>query len=94
MARGWESKSVESQIDSAAAVRVARQGELRKHSEEVDRESKMHGLLLSRTRVQNDFNAALNARYRQQLEQALAYLDQQIADLAGMPVKEENKRAG
>jgi hypothetical protein len=43
----------------------------------------MHGLMLSRTRVLNDLQHACNTRYRAQLEQALAFLDQQIAELSG-----------
>ena len=81
MARGWESKSVESQIDSAAAVQSARAGTPRRTPQEIERESKMHGLMLSRTRVLNDLQHACNTRYRAQLEQALAFLDQQIAEL-------------
>lgn len=86
MARGWESKSVESQIDSAASARMPRQGRP-KSPAELQRESKVHGLMLSRTRVLNDLQHACNARYRAQLEQALAFLDQQIAELEpGTPV--------
>jgi hypothetical protein len=78
MARGWESKSVESQMDSAAED-AALAHRIRKTPEQVDRESKLHALMLSRTRVLNDLKSALNPRYRVQLAQALAYLDQQIA---------------
>ncbi len=83
MARGWESKSVESQQDSAAAARAARDNDHRKSLEELECESKRNGLLLSRTRVLHDIQTTCNARYRQQLEQALAYLDAQIAVLEG-----------
>lgn len=78
MARGWESKSVESQIDAAQndAGRVAR-----KTPEEVERESRRNSLMLSRTRVLHDLQTACNPRYRQQLEQALAHLDLQIGQL-------------
>jgi hypothetical protein len=83
MARGWESKSVESQMDSAAAARGAENRASLKSAEEVQRESKVHSLMLSRTRVMHDLQAACNPRYRGQLEQALAFLDQQIAELQG-----------
>jgi hypothetical protein len=81
MARGWESKAVESQMDSAAAAQVARSNARMKTRDDIERESKMHGLMLSRTRVMNDIQGACNPRYRLQLEQALAYLDKQIAEL-------------
>lgn len=80
MARGWESKSVESQMDMAQAARPARTGPV-KTPFELEREGKRDSLMLSRTRVLHDLQIACNARYRQQLEQALAFLDQQIADL-------------
>jgi hypothetical protein len=83
MARGWESKSVESQQDSAAAARTARYNDSSKTPEELERESKRNGLMLSRTRVLHDIQTTCNARYRQQLEQALAFLDTEIAVLEG-----------
>jgi hypothetical protein len=81
MARGWGSKAVESQMDSAAAAQTARSDSRVKTRDEIERESKVNGLMLSRTRVLNDIQGACNPRYRQQLEQALAYLNQQIAEL-------------
>ena len=83
MARGWESKAVESQMDSAEAARGARNRASLKSAEDIQRESKVHGLMLSRTRVMHDLQTACNPRYRGQLEQALAFLDQQIAELQG-----------
>ena len=82
MARGWESKSVESQIDSAAAAQAVRLAE-RKRIEVNEEEGKIQGFMLSRTRVLNDIHSASNPRYVQQLERALAFLDQQIAALGG-----------
>jgi len=80
MARGWESKSVASQMDSAAAAKMARISE-RKTPADLERQSERNSLMLSRTRVLHDLEAACNPRYRQQLEEALRYLDRQIADL-------------
>ncbi|MBS1871970.1 MAG: hypothetical protein JSU00_02060 [Acidobacteria bacterium] len=85
MARGWESKSVESQAESAAEAKAARATAPRKTRDEVELEGKLHGLMLSRTRVLNDLNGVSNPRYRQQLEQALAFLDHQIAALGSEP---------
>jgi hypothetical protein len=80
MARGWESKSVESQIESAAAAQAVRLAE-RKRTQANEEEGKLQGFMLSRTRVLNDIHSASNPRYIQQLERALAFLDQQIAAL-------------
>ncbi len=79
MARGWESKSVESQIDSTQALRSARYDG--RTTAQIDRDARKSSLLLSRTRVLHDLQVACNPRYRLQLEQALAHLDQQIAML-------------
>jgi hypothetical protein len=72
-------------MDSAAAARTARIGERRKSPAEIEREAKLHGLALSRTRVLNDLHSALNPRYREQLAQALAFLDLQIAEVTAGP---------
>ena len=68
-------------MNSAAAAQMVRSDERRKSRDDIERESKMYGLMLSRTRVLNDLQSACNPRYRKQLEQALAYLDEQIAAL-------------
>ena len=82
MARGWESKSVEAQIDMAehhprgAAV-----------PQTIDR-GKMHlirqkeTLLLSRTRILHELATAQNPRYKAVLDKALADLDAKLSTLA------------
>ncbi len=78
MAKGWESKSVQAQIDVAekhsradlknipdpARVELLRQKE---------------NILLSRTRVVHQLNTAQNPRYRAMLHKALADLDAQLS---------------
>lgn len=74
MARGWESKSIESQIEEAAG----RKEQARRKSEvDAQRES----LMLTRKRVVHDLEAATHPRHRAQMEAALAHLDAQIAQL-------------
>ncbi len=70
---------MESQIDLAEAAEAARSNRHVRTQDEIERDTKLHALALSRTRVTNDLKTATNPRYRLQLEQALAYLDQQIA---------------
>jgi len=77
VARGWESKSVESQIEDAEDR--PRSPQRRLSPEEIERQRKLDGLRLSRTRVVHDLEAARNPRYRTQLEAALAHLDREIA---------------
>jgi hypothetical protein len=80
MARGWESKSVESQIESAESRRAASQ--IAKISPiEAQRLQQRESLLLSRTRVLRDLEHASNPRYRKILEEALRHLDQKLAEL-------------
>ena len=80
MARGWESKSVESQIEAADEARKLRAAH-RPDPQAVELQNKRDSLLMSRTRVLHDLKTASNARYRAQLEAALLYLDQQLAAL-------------
>jgi len=81
MARGWESKSVESQQESAAAAhsfpasRDDRQAQARKQAR--------GDLELSRTRILRELAAAVHPRHREQLEIALRFLDEKIAQLDG-----------
>ena len=80
MARGWESKSVESQIESAESRRAA--GRSRGITAiEAARIQQRESLLLSRTRVLRDIEHATNPRYKQVLEAALQHLDQKLAEL-------------
>ena len=80
MARGWESKSVEEQVQG--------------HDEEEPQSPKQHVssselelrrrkeiLLLSRVRVQRDLELSQNPRYRDQLKRALSDIESQIAAL-------------
>ena len=80
MARGWESKSVEEQVQE----HQQKKGENTKKqltAEQVESRRKREVLLLSRSRVQKDLQASQNPRHRDQLNSALADLDSQIAAL-------------
>ncbi|HEX7181681.1 MAG TPA: hypothetical protein VF756_07550 [Thermoanaerobaculia bacterium] len=78
MARGWESKSVESQIEDAGS-RLDR-GEAAT-PEQRERRRKRESLELSRRRVLQDLEAARSAVRRTSLEQALAFLDEELKKL-------------
>ena len=77
MARGWESKSVESQMDAAeqssSAGPAAPLTEAQK-SEKRQRET----LLLARTNLVRQLEATANERHAQALRQALSDLDAKI----------------
>jgi hypothetical protein len=80
MAKGWESKSVEDQIQNADnEPNDNRRKQLTPDQMEAHRRREV--LLLSRARVEKDLNASQNPRYRDQLTRALADLDTQISKL-------------
>jgi len=80
MARGWESKAVEDQI-AASEERKAVASKEQPTSEEIARESRRQVLLLSRTKVERDLDNARDDRHRVSLQQALAYIDEQLQGL-------------
>ena len=81
MARGWESKSVEAQMEeSSAAAPAKRRAEFT--PEELQRQRRLADLKLSRSRVAQQLEASTNERYSEMLRRALAELDAQIAVLA------------
>lgn len=78
MARGWESKSVESQQDSAQSEGELRSGE---SPGPVQSEAlrKLECLKLSRTRILHDLDTCTSARYREQLRAALAHIERELS---------------
>jgi hypothetical protein len=80
MARGWESKSVESQIE-AAEERAALAKATKLTAAEAARVRERESLQLSRTRVLHDIETSKNPAYRVTLEKALKHLDDKIATL-------------
>lgn len=78
MARGWESKSVESQQAEAAEARLD-QSELTPEERQV--QQKRQGLELSRRRILQELESTGSEVRRLSLEQALAFLDGQLAEL-------------
>ena len=78
MARGWDSKSIESQIESAAADKSAENKEPRSPAE-IEKLREWEGLMLSRTRVLNQMESCQNPRYRLILDKALSDLELKLA---------------
>jgi hypothetical protein len=81
MARGWESKSVEAQIDMAEENRSAVR-KLAPSPEKLDLIRKKETVLLSRTRIVRELESAQNPRYKAMLNKALADLDVQLSTFA------------
>jgi hypothetical protein len=80
MARGWESKDVESQVEAKKTMSPA-SGKGPKSPEDIRREQEKRDLELSRTRIVNDLQTATHPNHRKSLEAALEHLDQRIAKL-------------
>ena len=82
MARGWESKSVEEQIDMAEPRRRKRSVPVKPQAvDPLVLIRKRESLLLSRTRVVQELHSAQNPRYRELLSKALADLESNLAKL-------------
>ena len=79
MARGWESKEIESQIEAFEARRSM--GRDRRSPEQIEQERRKDSLLLSRKRVVDDLEKSRTPRHRKMLEDSLAYLDSKLAEL-------------
>ena len=77
MARGWESKEIESQMDAAeerrAAAKEAQLGEA-----EIARRRARESIELSMERIRREVAASTHPRHREQLSAALAYLEKQL----------------
>ena len=80
MARGWESKSVESQIESSERLKKP-PAATPLNPQQLESERKRDGLLLHRTRVLRDLENCHGERYRKTLHEGLAYLEQQLTAL-------------
>lgn len=77
MARGWESKSVEMQMEERAAPPVPPGN--RRDGAEHDRQ--LHLLQLSRQHLLNEIATITHPRLREQKQKALDHIDRQISQL-------------
>jgi hypothetical protein len=87
MARGWESKSVEDQVQQSEseAAAPAKEGK-DKHKRQltaaqIEAHRRREVLILSRVRVQQNLKASSNPRYTEQLNRALADIEAQLSAL-------------
>ncbi len=80
MARGWESKAVEAQIESAEE-RGERARAVQVDLAQVALEREQESIELSRKRVLHDIASTTNPKYREMLERSLAFLDAKLAEL-------------
>jgi hypothetical protein len=78
MARGWESKDVESQMEAREERRSAAP---QQNSEEIRLAREREALMLQRTRVLADLQSAVNPGYREILQRSLSFLEEKLASL-------------
>jgi len=80
MAKGWESKSVEDQMETAQAAKASKPAAaLNDDEKRVQRER--DGLKLSRAYVLHQIESSTNERYTESLQTALNEIDRKLADL-------------
>ena len=79
MARGFESKSVESQQEEAARERVIKPTLTPEQRVLAERRASLE---MSRTRAVADLGRASAPQHRKMLEQAIATIDEQLAHLS------------
>jgi hypothetical protein len=80
MARGWESKDVESQVEDRKSV-ADNKALGQKSADQMKKEQEKRDLVLSRTRILNSLESATHPNHRKSLEAALAHLERKIAEL-------------
>ena len=80
MARGWESKDVESQVEEKRADEPS-SGKTQKTQDQMEKDRERQGLELSKKRVLADLENATHPNHRKSLEAALAHLDSKIESL-------------
>ena len=80
MARGWESKSVEAQMEESIFAKPAEAGPPLPEKQ-VQEHFRKANLLLSRRQVLQQLEQSTNERYTELLRRTLAELDKQIAAL-------------
>ena len=81
MARGWESKSVEAQIEESISE-PARNENRPVSPEELQSRNTKYGLMLSRKHLLQQLERSTSERYSELLRQTLADLDAKIAALS------------
>jgi hypothetical protein len=80
MARGWESKSVEAQMENAKDAQPSSSKAPLTDGEKKDRHER-DSLKLSRAYIVHQIEASTNERYTESLKQALQEIDQKLAKL-------------
>lgn len=90
MARGWESKSVESQMESSQS-KQEESGKKRLTPEVAAAMRKKETLLLARAHLQQQMQASRHPRHQEMLQNALADLEKQLMELGTLNRPTDNQ---
>jgi hypothetical protein len=80
MARGWESKDVESQVEENRAEKSPSE-KAQKTQDQLEKDRERQGLELSKKHILADLESATHPNHRKTLEAALAHLNEKIETL-------------
>lgn len=80
MARGWESKQVEAQIESSREPQ--HHSRRRQSADEQERQRERQTLLLSRAYIQHQIKSSASSRYTEGLNKALEEIEKKLAGLS------------
>ena len=80
MARGWESKSVEEQINERESE-AQTSGKKKPSRREIEQKSKRESIRLARSHTLNAMEASRDERYRALLKRTLDHLDLELSKL-------------
>ena len=75
MARGWESKSVEAQMEEAATTSSNKP---RLSPKQIEAQQKRETLMLTKKKLAGDLERSSNPRHQEMLRQALAEVDKKL----------------
>jgi len=80
MARGWESKSVEAQMEEAVAP-----SSLKPHlsPEQIEAKQRRETLILTKKKLEGDLERSGSERHREMLKRAIAEVETQLETLRG-----------
>ena len=79
MARGWESKQVESQMEDGREKQPVTGT---KSADDKEAEREKQNLLLSRAYIQHQIESSSNNRYTESLNKALEEIERKLTDLS------------
>ena len=78
MARGWESKSVEAQMEEAA---VPAGSKPRLSAEQIEAKQKRETLILTKKKLEADLERSSNPRHQEMLKRALEEIEKQLESM-------------